>query len=79
MPDHQLELEGASIVVLGSFNPRIFQPLWLSANNLIRPEEADAAKIEIIHREISIFSTEWFNLQVTDGSFSVECKDPSTD
>jgi hypothetical protein len=77
MPDHLLELEGFSIVVLGSFNPSIFQPLWLSTNNLIRTEEAKGAKIEIIHRNVSIFATEWFSLQVTDVNFSLESSDPT--
>jgi hypothetical protein len=65
--------------VLGAPRQYTEKPEVIDRLPLIRPEEADAAKIEIIHREISIFSTEWFNLQVTDGSFSVECKDPSTD
>jgi hypothetical protein len=67
MPEYQLETEGFSVVALGAFNPSIFQPLWFSAHNLIRPEEANAAKIEIIHRNATIFKTEWLSLQVTDG------------
>lgn len=77
MDDHRLELDGYSIIVVGSFNPAIFQPLWLSDNNLIRKEEANEAKIEIIHRQAAIFSTEWFSLQVTDDRFALETKDPT--
>ena len=77
MADHRLELDGFSIVIVGSFNPAIFQPLWFSSNNLIRTEEASEARIQIIHANAAIFATEWFSLQVTNGSFVLETTDPS--
>jgi hypothetical protein len=79
MLDHPLEFQGCSVVVLGSFNPTIFQPLWFSANNLISSEEANSpsTKIEIIHKNATIFSTEWFLLQVTADRFSIETSDPA--
>ncbi len=77
MADHQPEKEGFSIVALGSFNPTIFQPRWFAAHNLIREEEADAAKIEIIHREAAIFAAGWFSLQVTAGNFTILSQDPT--
>ena len=30
------ELSGINIIMLGSFNPKIFQPAWFAANELIR-------------------------------------------
>src|ERR1700679_813435 len=77
MADHQLVLEGFSIVVLGSFNPTIFQPLWFSSNDLIRKEEAVDAKIEIVHKTTTLFSTEWFSLLVTLDKLQLESKDPT--
>src|ERR1700730_664887 len=77
MPDHQMETEGFSIVALGSFNPTIFQPKWFAAHNLIREEEADAAKIEIIHRDVAIFKTGWVSLQVTQGNITILSQDPT--
>jgi hypothetical protein len=77
MPDHQLEKEGFSIVALGNFNPTIFQPRWFAAHSLIREEEADAAKIEIIHRDAAIFNAGWFSLQVTEGNFTILTQDPT--
>lgn len=64
MPFSQLEIEGHSIVFLGSFNPQIFQPSWFGNEGLIRKEEAESAKIEVVHREIVSFSTESFRLEV---------------
>lgn len=64
MPFSQLEIEGHSIVLLGSFNPQIFQPSWFATEELVRKEEADNAKIEVVHREIVSFTTESFRLEV---------------
>jgi len=71
------EVQGASIVALGSFNPAIFHPLWFSGNNLIRKEEADGADVKIIHSEVAIFSAEWFSLQVMGERYVVETEDPT--
>ena len=71
-PEH----EGASIVMIGSFNPTIFQPRWLGAQALIRPEEAENAKITLIQAEVADFSTEWFQLQVLQNRFQLVSSDP---
>src|SRR5580700_4118396 len=70
------EAEGASIVMIGSFNPAIFQPRWLGAQQLIRAEEAEDAKITIIQAQVADFSTEWFQLQVLQQRFTVFTTDP---
>lgn len=79
MPEREIrpELQGASIVALGSFNPAIFQPLWFSGNGLIRKEEADNAEVKIIHNKVTIFTSEWFSLQVTGDRYVIETEDPT--
>ena len=69
------EIDGSSIVVIGSFNPAIFHPLWFKINQLIRPEEADVAKLEVTHPAVSVFSLEWFKLQVEKERFIVQTTD----
>jgi len=76
---YKLEIQGLSIVALGSFNPAIFHPIWFSNHNLIREQEAEKAKIEIMNQEVAIISTDWFDLQVTKDRFSVETVDPTKD
>lgn len=71
------KVQGVSIVVLGSFNPTIYHPLWFSANNLIRSEERENAKIDVVHKDVTAFATEWFALQVLQERFSVESTDPA--
>ena len=60
----RLHTEGHTIVLLGSFNPQIFLPTWFSNQDLIRKEESEAATIEVVHREVVVFSTDWFRLEV---------------
>ena len=64
------DLSGINIVILGSFNPKIFQPAWFAANELIRKLEAEEADTEIIHNDISIFRIgNWLRLEVTRDRF----------
>ncbi len=65
----QLELQGATIVLLGSFNPAIFHPAWFAANDLLRQKEADNANIEVTHIEVAAFSTEWLQINCTRERF----------
>src|SRR3954467_6321102 len=71
------ELREASIVALGKFNPAIFQPHWYAVSKLIRPEEAEKAKIEVIHNELTVFSTEWFKVEITQERFAISTPDPT--
>ncbi len=70
----QPEIEEASIVVLGDFNPAIFHPLWFANNGLIRPQEAEAANTEIVHREVAAFAVDWLVINVTQARFQAQTK-----
>ena len=59
------DIQSLSVVFLGDFNPKIFQPAWFAAQGLIRQQEAEEAKVDIIHPEVVSFSLEWLALQVT--------------
>lgn len=75
MPVPSAEIEGASIVLVGNFNPAIFQPSWLGTHGIIRPGEAEGAKINLISPEVTSFSTEWLALQSTRDRFQVSTSD----
>ncbi len=62
----QLHIQGASIVLRGDFSPAIFHPAWFAANGLIRDQEADAAKVELVHSKVAAFTAEWLQLMVTE-------------
>lgn len=69
MAERVPEIEGANVVLIGDFNPKIFQPAWFAAQQLIRNEEAEDAKIEIIHSAFVSFSLEWLRLEVHQNRF----------
>ncbi len=60
------EQQSLSIVVLGDFNPAIFQPLWFSANGLMPKEEAENADISIIQKQLAIFKLGQTHVQVDE-------------
>jgi hypothetical protein len=67
------EIGGVSIVLLGSFNPKIFQPYWMANYGLISASEAEIADVAVIHPEITAFMIEdLFTLQVNPTRFSIE-------
>ncbi len=65
------EIDNASIVLLGRFNPAIFQPWWFAKNGIIGEQEAFEAEIEIIHPELCKFQTEYFFVQAERNRFMV--------
>ena len=69
MPSHRSEIDGASIVLIGKFNPAIFQPAWLGACNLLRKEEVEGAVIEVINPQVTSFSADWLKIQVLADRF----------
>lgn len=69
-------LQGASIVLLGAFNPKIFHPVWFARNGLIRPTEADDAQVHVVSTEFTFVEFERLRLQSTDRRFSLETVDP---
>lgn len=77
MAERQSEFEGLTIVILGSFNPAIFHPLWFARSNLIRPEEAEGVKPVIFEGQVAQFSADWLSVQVTQDRFMLETKDPT--
>lgn len=53
------------LIFVGSFNPVIIQPFWLAHKGLIREEEGENAKVEVIHNELVKFDLDWLKVQVT--------------
>lgn len=68
------EINGAAIVLVGSFNPAIFQPEWFVRQNLLSETEAGAAKINAVVPQICDFETGRFQIQVTTDRFAAVSK-----
>lgn len=83
------DLEGCSIVLVGNFNPAIFHPAWLVAQDIIRPSEGKAAEdvlgtgegkksevnLQVVSPQVTSFAVEWLTLQVTQERFSASTVD----
>lgn len=72
MLNDYFQIYKCSIVVVGSFNPAIIQPFWLAQKKLIREQEAQTAKIEMIHGEITRFKLEWCEFDIINDRFEIK-------
>ncbi len=66
------EIDGVSIVMLGSFNPAIFTPAWFALHSLLPKGVADSAELAVAHPQMTSFSADWLRLNVTPEKFQVE-------
>ena len=66
------EIDGATIVLLGSFNPAIFTPSWFALHGLLPKGVADSAELAVAHPQVTSFSADWLRLEVTPERFQVE-------
>src|SRR5690606_25466939 len=64
------------IVVLGDFNPAIFQPLWFWVNGLLPREEAEEAEIGVVSKEVASFVISGINIQVTGYRLGLTVTEP---
>lgn len=71
------EPEGATIVLHGSFSPAIFHPIWFATNELLRPEEAEVAEIEVVHSEFAAFAAAAMGVEVNLDRFVVSTRRPA--
>lgn len=72
-----------SIVLVGNFNPAMFQPEWFGKNDIISPEEIDVARNQkikdslIVSPQLTLFKTSQLNIRVEQNRFEVIAeKDP---
>ena len=68
------DIAEASIVLVGKFNPAIFQPMWFAVQNLLPREEALNAEVKVVHPEVSDFNTDSVHIQVTSDRFMAMTK-----
>lgn len=60
-PPHELEQQIAAVVLLGRFNPRIFQPTWFAARGLMAEVDVDPKSIVMTDGFVA-FETEYVNV-----------------
>lgn len=60
------ESSGCTFVLLGNFQPAIFQPKWLATKGLFSESEAEIAEIFAISKNLSIFSVAYIKFECFD-------------
>lgn len=68
----KLQISIINIVLIGDFNPIIFQPAWLANKGLIRENEADSVNLELIHKELVRYKLDWAELEITNSRFYIQ-------
>ena len=63
------EVEGISVVLVGSFNPALYHPEWFGRMGLIRDDEVKAANLEVVHNEITSQMIGSIKIQVRSNQF----------
>lgn len=66
------EFFSLSIVVLGNFSPRIFQPEWFVNKKLIREAEVEPENLKVVHPDLTIIETDEFKLEVRPNRFELQ-------
>ena len=70
------EKNQCSVVLIGDFNPLMFQPEWFKRNGIISPEEVDIAENNktspmVISNQITMFKTSQFDIRIEQKRFQV--------
>ncbi len=76
MSEAKPEIEAVAIVLVGSFNPRIFHPAWFAKEGLIQEGEWQSAEIRIITSDAAVFSIGWMALEVLHDRFCITTNQP---
>ena len=66
------EIDGVSVILVGSFNPAIFTPAWFALHGLLPEGIADSADLAVAHKQMTMFNADWLRLEVTPDQLNVE-------
>jgi hypothetical protein len=70
------EIDGLVLVLVGNFNPAIFQPAWLGRHGLASEAEVEQAAIELIRPDIVLYGLGPFRFTVQLDRFQAETLQP---
>ena len=70
------EITGASLVMLGNFNPSIFTPAWFGWHDLLPDRAVDVAELKIAQPQITAFRADWLELQIVPERFYISTIQP---
>jgi hypothetical protein len=59
-----------SVVLVGSFNPRIFQPSWFVRHELLPPLDEEESQVDLINNDFCAFQTSMYRIEVASTRFA---------
>ena len=65
------EIGSVSIVLRGSFNPKIFHPFWFVQNQIVDEKMLSSEDVEVMHQEVCVIKPEWAEIRVETTSFMI--------
>ena len=71
----QPEISEVGIVLLGTINPAIFTPAWFAMHDLLPKAAAENAQLGVAHPQLSVFATEWLQLNVAPDRFQATTRE----
>src|SRR5260221_1037799 len=71
------EEEGLEVVLLGSFNPKIFHPAWFRRYDLINEADLEDATVRIVTNDVSDIEMRGIHLICLKDRMSLGSGDPS--
>ena len=75
MPELQAEREGRTIVLVGSFNAKIFHPFWFAKQGILPDEDAEVAEV-VGGPDFVNFNIGWLQCLVTPTNFQATTTAP---
>jgi hypothetical protein len=66
-----IEIQGAAVVLIGNFNPAIFNPDWLVRQGVVSSDEAAEGRITVIHPELTQFEVGDLAFDIISGRFAL--------
>jgi hypothetical protein len=72
MAGREMQSQAVAITVIGSFNPHVVQPLWLSKHGLVAEAEALESEPQLISRDLAHIGLPWATLTVVADRLQVE-------
>jgi hypothetical protein len=72
-PTPAAQIRALNLVLVGDFNPTIFQPRWFSSEGILTDEEAGAANVQVIHPDVTVFDLEWMQITVQRDRLNATC------
>jgi hypothetical protein len=58
------QIRALTTVLIGDFNPTIFQPAWFAAEGLLTEEEVKTASVNIVHPDVTSFELQWVRFTI---------------